>query len=91
MPDEGEDAKKSRPVLDAIHERATGKLRVRVNDGRDMNTTESAAVDIAITNVGVVLFNPRTMVREEKSKKSQPSFFVLFATSSRFPCVSLRP
>ncbi|CAM9895073.1 unnamed protein product, partial [Ectocarpus sp. 8 AP-2014] len=61
VPDEGEDAKKARPVLDAIHERATGNLRVRVNDGREMNTTESAAVDIAITNVGVVLFNPRTM------------------------------
>ncbi|CAN0552249.1 unnamed protein product, partial [Ectocarpus sp. 12 AP-2014] len=26
VPDEGEDAKKARPVLDAIHERATGKL-----------------------------------------------------------------
>ncbi|CAN0406607.1 unnamed protein product, partial [Ectocarpus sp. 12 AP-2014] len=61
VPDEGEDAKKARPVLDAIHERATGKLRVRVNDGREMSTTESAAVDIAITNIGVVLFNPRTM------------------------------
>ncbi|CAM9822041.1 unnamed protein product [Ectocarpus fasciculatus] len=63
VPEEGEDAKKARPVLDAIHERSTGKLRVRVNDGREMNATESAAVDIAITNIGVVLFNPRTMAK----------------------------
>ena len=53
---------KSRPVLDAIHERATGNLRIRVNDGREIGATRSAAVDIAIANIGVVLFNPKTMV-----------------------------
>ena len=54
--------KKSRPVLDAIHERTTGNLRMRVNDGREIGATRSAAVEIAISNIGVVLFNPKTMV-----------------------------
>ncbi|CAM9806300.1 unnamed protein product [Scytosiphon promiscuus] len=59
----GEDAKKLRPVLDVIHERSTGKLRVRVNDGREITAKESSAVDIALTHVGVVLFNPKTMAK----------------------------
>lgn len=56
-------AKKARPVLDAIHERDTGNLRIRVNDGREISATGGASVEIALVDVGVVLFNPKTMVR----------------------------
>lgn len=68
IPNEGEDAKKLRPVLDAIHERSTGNLRVRVNDGREITAagttgaTGTSAVDVALTHIGVVLFNPKTVV-----------------------------
>lgn len=62
VPSEGENAKKLRPVLDAIHERSTGNLRVRVNDGREMTATGTSVVDVAITHIGVVLFNPKTVV-----------------------------
>lgn len=58
----GEGSKKTRSVLDAVHERETGKLRVRVNDGREVAATRGAAVEIALTNIGVVLFNPKIMV-----------------------------
>lgn len=76
VPSEGEDAKKLRPVLDAIHERSTGNLRVRVNDGRDITATATAAspsaVDVALTHIGVVLFYPKMVV-------SSASVFVLLA------------
>ena len=52
---------KKRPVLDAIHDRDTGKMRVRVNDGREINVANSI-VEIALANVGMVLFNPKLMV-----------------------------
>lgn len=55
---------KKRPVLDAIHDRDTGKMRVRVNDGREISTTNGAVVEIALTDIGIVLFNPRIMVRQ---------------------------
>lgn len=66
VPSEGEDAKKLRPVLDAIHERSTGNLRVRVNDGREITAAATgaspSAVDVALANIGVVLFYPKTVV-----------------------------
>lgn len=66
VPTEGEEAKKLRPVLDAIHERSTGNLRVRVNDGREITATATgaspSAVDVALANIGVVLFYPKTVV-----------------------------
>ncbi|CAM9689940.1 unnamed protein product [Pylaiella littoralis] len=60
---EDEDAKKLRPVVDAIHNRSTGKLRVQVNDGRKLIAEENAAVNIPLVNVGVALFNPKTMAK----------------------------
>lgn len=51
----------NRPVLDVVHERETGKLRVRVNDGRLVETTRSA-VEINLNDVGAVLFNPKVQV-----------------------------
>eukprot|EP00903_Cladosiphon_okamuranus_P014240 g13229.t1 len=65
VPTEGEDAKKLRPVLDAIHDRSSGNLRVRVNDGREITATATgaspSAVEVALNNIGVVLFNPKTV------------------------------
>lgn len=62
---------KKRPVLDAVHDRDTGKMRIRVNDGREINTTNGAVVEIALADVGIVLFNPRTMVRHVNKFVSQ--------------------
>lgn len=61
---DGSTSKSTRPVLDAVHERDEGNLRIRVNDGRQITATAGAAVEIALTNIGVVLFNPKTMVRK---------------------------
>lgn len=52
----------NRPVLDVVHERETGKLRVRVNDGRLVETTRSA-VEINLNDVGAVLFNPKVQAK----------------------------
>lgn len=78
VPTEGEDSKKLRPVLDAIHERATGKLTVRCNDGRQIKAEDSNAVDVAITHIGVVLFYPKTVVSDgartpPKARRSGPA------------------
>lgn len=70
VPDAGEEAKKLRPVLDAIHERSTGNLRVRVNDGREITATATDAVDVSLAHIGVVLFYPKTVV------SAVPFFFV---------------
>lgn len=60
VPAEGE-SHRVRPVLDAIHDRDTGKVRVGVNDGRVATATRSA-VEVVLSGIGAVLFNPRTQV-----------------------------
>lgn len=51
----------NRPVLDVVHERETGKLRVKMNDGRVVHATRSA-VEISLADIGAVLFNPKVQV-----------------------------
>lgn len=58
---DGTKSHRVRPVLDAIHERDTGKIRVAVNDGRVATATRSA-VEVVLPSVGAVLFNPRMQV-----------------------------
>ncbi|CAM9716472.1 unnamed protein product, partial [Sphacelaria rigidula] len=48
----------NRQVLDCVHERGTGKLRVRVNDGRVIKAIRSA-VEIVLVDIGPVVFNPK--------------------------------